>query len=145
MKYERSAGAIIYRINGGRVVFLLLKYPAGYWEFARGHLEEGETVLQAARREIREEVCLSGLTFDRRFHKQLRWQFDSKVKGKVSKTVDYYLARVHNQTIKLSDEHTEYRWLTLAQSKRVRMWPNGRTLLATAYAHIRRAGRAILT
>ncbi|MFA5051696.1 MAG: NUDIX domain-containing protein [Patescibacteria group bacterium] len=137
MRYERSAGAVIYRRHHGQDFFLLLKYPGGYWEFARGHLEKGETVRQAAHREIREEVGLVGLHFHPQFEERGHWIFTSSKWGRVSKTVHYFLARVHAYHIRLSDEHITWRWATLAQTRRLRMFPNARMVLEKADAFIR--------
>ena len=55
---EKSAGAVI--INEGKV--LLLHYTGlktdsvGYWDFPKGHIEKGETELETAKREVREET-----------------------------------------------------------------------------------------
>lgn len=136
MRVEHSAGAVIYRRHNGQVFFLLLKYPGGYWEFARGHLEKGETSREAAHREIREEVGLSGLLFHPHFHEQWHWVFSSSIKGRVSKTVDCFLAKANGQSVNISDEHIAFRWVTLEQSKRLQMWPNARTVLVKAAAYI---------
>lgn len=132
MRQERSAGAVIYRCHNSKAFFLLLKYPGGYWEFARGHLEPGETIREAAHREIREEVGFSHLSFHPHFHEQGHWVFSSSTKGRVSKTVDYFLAKVNGQPVRISDEHVAYRWVTLEQSNRLHMWPNARTVLSKA-------------
>lgn len=52
---ERSAGGIIFA--GERV--LVLRNFRGEYIFPKGHLEPGETALQAARREVAEEAGLS--------------------------------------------------------------------------------------
>lgn len=138
---ERSAGAVIYRRRNGQVFFLLLKYPGGYWEFPRGHLEKGETIREAAHREIQEEVGLSGLLFLPHFHELGQWTFTSSTKGYVSKTVHYFLAKVNGQSVHISNEHVTYRWVTLEQSKRLHMWPNARTVLTKAARCVSRHDR----
>jgi 8-oxo-dGTP pyrophosphatase MutT (NUDIX family) len=58
---EVSAGGLIWRRRGDGSISVVLVRPAGRstWVLPKGHLEEGETVAQAAMREAREE---SGLT-----------------------------------------------------------------------------------
>jgi 8-oxo-dGTP pyrophosphatase MutT (NUDIX family) len=55
---ERSAGALVFRRTASGPVYLLLKYPAGHWDFPKGNIEKGETPLDAMHREVREETGL---------------------------------------------------------------------------------------
>jgi 8-oxo-dGTP pyrophosphatase MutT (NUDIX family) len=58
---EVSAGGLIWRRRGDGSIGVVLVRPTGRstWVMPKGHLEEGETVAEAAKREAREE---SGLT-----------------------------------------------------------------------------------
>ena len=58
---EISAGGLIWRRRGDGSISVVLVRPAGRstWVLPKGHVEAGETVPQAAMREVREE---SGLT-----------------------------------------------------------------------------------
>jgi hypothetical protein len=57
-KVHRSAGIITYIRENDELKFLLLKSNAG-WGFPKGHLEEGETEIAAAKRETKEETGLN--------------------------------------------------------------------------------------
>ena len=56
---EPTSGGIIFRrsANGG-VEILLIQDAKGRWTIPKGHIEEGETASQTARREIGEEAGL---------------------------------------------------------------------------------------
>ncbi len=54
MKYEKSCGAVIF--DGDKV--LVIHQVKGHWGFPKGHVEEGETEVQTAIREIKEETNL---------------------------------------------------------------------------------------
>lgn len=51
---ERSCGCII--IEDGKVI--LVQETEGHWGFPKGHVEKGETDIETAKREIREEINL---------------------------------------------------------------------------------------
>jgi len=57
-----GVGALVVRRRGAALEVLLVRrrYPpfAGYWSFPGGHVEPGESVLEAARRELLEETGL---------------------------------------------------------------------------------------
>jgi len=109
MRNERSAGAVIFFRGKNRIEYLLLKYPQGHWEFARGHIETGESDKEAARREIFEETGFYDLEFFPSFKKISGWKLGSK--KNTYKKVVYFLAEVKDKKIKLSHEHKEHIWL----------------------------------
>lgn len=59
---EISAGGIVFKRTqrGVRIAFIL--DPFGKWAFAKGHVEQGETIIEAAIRETREEMGIHDLT-----------------------------------------------------------------------------------
>lgn len=58
----REAGAIAVRIEAGEAVYLLVtaKGDPKEWIFPKGHVERGETLVDAARRELLEEAGVEG-------------------------------------------------------------------------------------
>ena len=54
LKKEKACGCII--IENGQV--LLIQQTEGHWGFPKGHVEEGETELETAIREVKEETNL---------------------------------------------------------------------------------------
>ncbi len=58
MKREKSCGAVIYRTEGGRRVYLVERTPSGKTVIPKGHVEGNETEVETALREIREETNL---------------------------------------------------------------------------------------
>ena len=55
MKVEYSYGIVVYSRFKDKYNFLLLKRKEGWLDFPKGHIEEGETGIQAALRETMEE------------------------------------------------------------------------------------------
>ncbi len=58
-----SAGGIIFRRRNGVAEVFFIKDPFGRWTFPKGHQEAGETTVETAVREIKEETGLDQLTF----------------------------------------------------------------------------------
>ena len=53
---EKSCGAVIYKVENGKVYYLLLKMNYGHTSLCKGHQEEGESDEETAIREIKEET-----------------------------------------------------------------------------------------
>ena len=116
MPVERSAGALIFRKEGSKIYYLLLHYPSSakakkdYWDFSKGHIEKGEDILTAIKREVVEETGLKDLKFVDGFQKKIEYFF--KFQGQtIFKTVVFYLAETQTKDIKLSHEHIGFKWL----------------------------------
>lgn len=58
---EPTAGGIIFRHGKKGVEILLIQDAKDRWTIPKGHIEEGETAQQAARREIGEEAGLTDI------------------------------------------------------------------------------------
>ena len=60
-KQETSAGGVVYRVDDGRPLYLLIRDSYKNWGFPKGHLEPDELPERAAIREVAEETGLDGL------------------------------------------------------------------------------------
>lgn len=56
MKYEKSCGVAVFRDSPSGREFLLVCSIRGCWGFPKGHVEPGETEMETALRELREET-----------------------------------------------------------------------------------------
>lgn len=88
MKTERSCGAVIYRIVDRQALFLVLRHAAGHWSFAKGHVEPGESEVETALREIKEETGLD-VSIDENFRVLAQYS----PKKNVMKDVVYFVAQ----------------------------------------------------
>ena len=57
-QYEISAGAVVYTRTEDGIKYVIIESNGGIHGFPKGHIEAGETEVEAALREIREEVGL---------------------------------------------------------------------------------------
>lgn len=60
-RIETSAGGVVFRRGENGLRFLLIRDPYENWGLPKGHLEAGETPIEAALREVREETGLTEL------------------------------------------------------------------------------------
>jgi 8-oxo-dGTP pyrophosphatase MutT (NUDIX family) len=58
---ETSAGGVVYRLEAGAPLYLLIRDSYSNWGFPKGHVESGEGADEAALREVREETGLAEL------------------------------------------------------------------------------------
>ena len=91
---EISAGAIIYTIINKEINYLLIKDFHGNFGFPKGHLEKDETEIEAAIREIKEEVGID-IILDTNFRKELNYIMPN---GIAKKSV-YYLGFYKDQKV----------------------------------------------
>jgi len=114
-----SCGAVILRDTPDGLRVLLLRVFR-HWDFPKGLMEAGETPKQTALREVQEESSITGLEFP---WGDVHIDTGPYSRGKVAR---YYLARTNQAEVELlpspdtgRPEHSEYRWLSLAQARRL--------------------------
>ncbi len=88
MPVERSAGAVIFRKEADKPLFLLLYYPSishradkNYWDFPKGHIEKEEKAEEAAKREAEEETGLKDIRIVEGFKELVKYFFKFKEKN----------------------------------------------------------------
>jgi bis(5'-nucleosidyl)-tetraphosphatase len=119
MARTRSAGIVPLReVSTGWQVLLLRVYRT--WDFPKGTLLPEEGLLEAARREAREEAGLTDMAFEWGYE-----SIDTEPYGR-NKVATYFVARVKNGRVFLPvnpelgrPEHHEARWMSLDDADRV--------------------------
>ena len=144
MPREKSAGAIIYRMENGVAEYLLLHYFSGHWEFPKGHIEGKETAEETVLREIKEETGIEDLKIISGFKKYIKYFFrqykegvseEDRKKGKtpwIFKLVVFFAARTETKEIKISSEHTGFIWLPIEEAIKKTTFKNSKKLLKEA-------------
>ncbi len=136
---ERAAGAVLFREENGQRLYLLLRHQqGGHWGFAKGKIEPGESVLEAARREIREETGIDGIDPVGELSVTSRYPIRRGDRS-LMKTVTYYAARVRGDSVRLSHEHTDARWVSPDEAMRVLTHVESRRVLLSVEEALRRA------
>ena len=133
-RFERSAGVVVFRIEDGKPLYMLLKHPS-YWGFAKGHLEDGETEQDTALRELREESGLTEVQLVPDFRQEIEYWF--KQSGDViHKKVVFFLGYTQQEQLRLSHEHEAGAWFDFDEAYRRARYRNQRELLKKAHQRV---------
>lgn len=131
MPVEKSAGAVVFRRENQKIKYLLIQYGWGHWEFPRGLIRKGESLEEAARREIEEEVGIKDIRFIPGFKEWIKFFF--KLKGKnIMKIATFLLAETKTKRITLSFEHQNYAWLEYEKAFKKLTFKNAKEVLKKA-------------
>ena len=133
MKHEKSCGALVYRKHGDRTELLLIKHRfGGHWSFPKGHVEAGETEVETAMREIKEETGVNAL-IDTRFREVVTYS----PKKDVLKDVVYFFATTNDyETSNQEEEVSDIRWMDMDKVLGSVSYKNDKELVKKAIAFI---------
>lgn len=128
---ETSAGAVIFRKKNNTIMFLLLHYPSGHWDFVKGKMESEETPLQTVIREAKEETGIVDLEFVKNFEEVIKYnfQFEGTL---INKSVIFFLAETKTEEITLSHEHLDFTWLSFDGAIKKITYENAQRVLKNA-------------
>jgi 8-oxo-dGTP pyrophosphatase MutT (NUDIX family) len=143
MKHRRdvSAGVIVFHRADGICRFLLLRSnqtKRPLWEFPKGAVDKGETLFDAALRELREETGLrpEDIRIVPGFERRETYRFtagDGSSRTAIRKQVTYYLAESTRTEVTLSPvEATRFAWAPLAEALRKVRYKARREFLTAA-------------
>ena len=79
--YRPNAGIVLFRRDGKVLLCERIENYPKRWQFPQGGIDEGETPLQAAVRELREETSVSSIEFVAALPRPLKYDFPPKVKN----------------------------------------------------------------
>jgi len=128
---ETSAGIVLFRKEDSKILFLLLHYPSGHWDFVKGKIEKGESTHETAIREAKEETGITDITFLENFEEWIKYDF--QYQGElVHKKVVFFLAETKTEEVMISHEHLDYTWMDYNTSMEKTTFDNAKTVLTRA-------------
>ncbi len=136
MRKEVSAGVVVFRREDKEVLYLLLKYGWGHWGFIKGHIEPGESEIDAVKREALEEAGISDLRFIFGFREKIEYVYTLHGERR-HKTVYYYVAETRQRDVKLSYEHKDYAWLPYEDAVKRITYDSDREVLRKAHKYLK--------
>lgn len=119
MKYEKSCGAVIYRLKNNIIEYLLVMNKKGkgmgHWGFPKGHVENNETEVDTAKREIFEET---GIVAD--IDTGFRMISNYSPRQGVNKDAVYFVSRAEDCEIKLQEsEICDFLWCSFEKAQSI--------------------------
>lgn len=121
MKYEKSCGAIV--LDGEKV--LIIQQKEGHWGFPKGHVEDGETEVETAIREIKEETNVNV-----KINEKYRYVETYSPKPDVEKDVVLFVAeKIGGSETAQEEEVQEIQWLTYEEAMKRITYNNSREIL----------------
>jgi 8-oxo-dGTP diphosphatase len=127
-KFKNKAGCIVTKENNQTEVLLIYRKDYDDWTFPKGHVEQGETLPEAAARETKEET---GYSVD--IQKKIDNIIYQHQRDGTTFTCDthYYLAKPqsHSEGAVPNEEVDKIQWLTLPEAKQKLTYENNKELL----------------
>lgn len=130
---EKSCGAIVYYTHNEEILYLILKHKAGHWAFPKGHVENNETEVETALREIKEETSLI-VTIDDGFKVINEYQ---PTRYSIKKVV-YFMARSNTDKVFVQQaEIDNFRWCLYDEAIDLITYENDKKILLKANDYLK--------
>ena len=119
----RVIDAYVYIPTNDGLSFLLLKRAKTkmyehIWQAVAGKIEKGEKSWETAKRELKEET---GLKPNKMFIVDHVSKFYEQIDDRIN-LVPVFGIEVNTQEVVLSDEHSEYKWVTIDEALDLLVW-----------------------
>ena len=119
----RVVDTYVFRKVENKIYFLLLKRAnkkiyGHLWQGVAGKIETGESAWQAALRELNEETGLKPI---RMFIADYVSKFYEQIGDRIN-LVPVFGIEVESEEVRLSDEHTEFRWMDVDEAEESLVW-----------------------
>lgn len=138
---EVSSGGIVFRRVDGQVQFALMLDSYGKWTFPKGHVENGESLEEAAARETLEELGLAQIRLLEPLGKIDIWFRDrfAKKGSLVHKDIHYFLfeTTVNAELYPDPAQHAyEAKWVSVKEVMNASTYPDMIPILESAIAYV---------
>jgi dATP pyrophosphohydrolase len=135
MEHRKGICIVAYKKEKNKILYLILKRKLRWigYELCKGGKKPNETDLQAIKRELKEETKLKAIRI-MKLNKRLEFAYPKKyipIWNKKGFDANCYAIEVKGK-IKLSKEHSSYKWLSYSEAKDVLTYNNTKRILENA-------------
>jgi 8-oxo-dGTP pyrophosphatase MutT (NUDIX family) len=133
---ETSAGGVVFRVENGQPLYLLIRDSYQNWGFPKGHLESGEAPEAAAAREVAEETGVLALSV-RGAIDTIDWFF--RFRGQlIHKVCHFYLMETTESSTQpqRAEGITACKWTRFDEAESLISYANAREVLRRARAMV---------
>jgi len=140
-KYRKAIFAVVYFKKGKKIKYLLLKRKLHWkgWEFPKGGVKKKETLVNAVKREVKEETGLKPIKI-KKFYKIGKYNYDKKYpdrKGFSGQTYSLYSTEVKKEKVRIDKkEHSAYKWVKFEKAIKKLTWGSQKKCLDSVNAHL---------
>lgn len=120
-----SYGIIPLQKRSSKWFVLIIEHQSGHWSFPKGHPEAGETPLEAATRELKEETGLNVHTL-LPFPPLVENYFFHTKTHLIHKTVSYFIAEVEGVITIQEEEISSCRWVEINSAEHFVTYPQAK-------------------
>lgn len=129
MRNEKSCGAIIFKQEERKILYLLL-YGPSYWGFVKGLVEKEESEEETALRETKEEAGIK-VKLLKGFKETIKYmyKFDGEL---INKEAIFFIAQAEEDKVKISEEHEDFKWMDFQEAIELMRFKNQKEILRKA-------------
>ena len=129
---EKSCGAVVYKKEEEKIYFLIEEMKAGHYSIPKGHVENNETEIETALREIKEETNLE-VNLDSNFREVVSY---SPYEG-CTKDVVFFVAEAKTFDMKEQlIEVTSLKWLEPVDAINILTFDSDKEVLKKALKYL---------
>jgi len=128
-KYRKAVFAVVYSREGEKFKYLVLHRKLHWkgWEFPKGGVERGESLIKTVKREVKEETGLAILKI-KNLGISGKYHYEKELKdrpGIVGQSYVLFAVEVKKGKVKLdSIENDKFRWMEFKEAYKKLTWKN---------------------
>lgn len=128
-RFRPGVFVVVYARGERGIEYLLLKRKKHWigWEFSKGGIEKGESEIETAKREVKEETGLRVINI-RKYNKSGKYLYDEKTcedRKMDGQSYSLYSAEVVKGEVKIDKkEHSGFKWMSFKDAMHILTWKN---------------------